>query len=133
MSAGVEVEGAAHAREVLPFVDDGVYLHQTTITGEDGTRHRYRDLADALASGEDGVFRVHAHVPVDREPVAPLGTTRAHLASLLACLRSKDVCSQLEVETYTWTVLPPRLRGADLVEDVVRELTWTKGVLEEER
>jgi hypothetical protein len=127
VSAGVEVEGAANARAVLPIVDDGVYLHQTTIAAPDGSLRRFRDLPDALASGPDGIWRVHAHVPVDREPVAPLGTTKRHLEALLRSVRA----THFEVETYTWNVLPSPLRGADLVEDIARELTWTRQLLEE--
>lgn len=30
----------------------------------------------------------------------------------------------LEIETYTWDVLPPHLKADDIVDGVVREWTW---------
>jgi hypothetical protein len=125
VSVGLEVEGADAAREVLPALDDGVYLHQTTVATTDGATHRYRDLGDALADGKEGIWRVHAHVPVDRDPFRPLGTTRTHLEALLAAVREREITPHLEVETYTWTVLPEHLRGSDLTDDITRELDWT--------
>jgi sugar phosphate isomerase/epimerase len=133
VSAGLEVRGAVHARELLPVVDDGIYLHQTAVAATDGALRRFRDLDEALAAGPEGVWRVHAHVPVHRDPVAPLGTTRPHLEMLLDRVRRHDACSQFEVETYTWSVLPSQLRGADLVDDVAGELAWTRRILEDER
>jgi hypothetical protein len=130
VSVGVEVEGRAAAAATLPALDDGIYLHQTSIASADGAIHRYRDLDEALATGPEGVWRVHAHVPVDREPARPLRTTKPHLQELLRMAREKAFTQHIEVETYTWTVLPAHLRGSDLVEDIARELTWTRRTLE---
>ena len=38
--------------------------------------------------------------------------------------------TQLEIETYTWDVLPDHLKTGDIVDYVCRELEWVKGVLE---
>jgi hypothetical protein len=130
VSAGVEVEGAEAAREVLPSLDDGVYLHQTCVATPSGTVRKYLDLPNALRDPVEGVWRVHAHVPVDRDPPRPLATTHRELAALLRHVREREVTSHFEVETYTWNVLPPHLRGEDLVADVARELRWTRAMLE---
>jgi hypothetical protein len=35
----------------------------------------------------------------------------------------------LEIETYTWDVLPDQYKTGDIVEYVCRELEWVKGQL----
>jgi len=35
------------------------------------------------------------------------------------------LCSHLEMETYTWEVLPPELRSRDVVGQLVAEYDWT--------
>jgi hypothetical protein len=42
-----------------------------------------------------------------------------------ACASSENICQHLEVETYTWDVLPEEFRGAPVDEAIARELTWT--------
>ncbi len=130
VSAGLEVEGAASARSLLPAFDDGVYLHQTRVAQPDGELASFRDLDRALAVSPDGVWRVHVHVPVDRDPSPPLRTTRRHLEDLLAVARASPDITQFEVETYTWSVLPPHARGEDLETDIAAELRWTQERLE---
>jgi hypothetical protein len=130
VSAAIEVEGASAARAALPALDDGVYLHQTNIAAPDGEMRSYVDLPDALRDAREGLWRVHAHVPIDRDPPRPLATTRRHLEALLHEVIAREATSQLEVETYTWSVLPRELRGEDVVEDIARELFWTRAILE---
>ena len=47
----------------------------------------------------------------------------------LAALRRKARSSHLEVETYTWDVLPDNPKKGDLVHNVCRELQWVEGQL----
>jgi hypothetical protein len=41
------------------------------------------------------------------------------------------MCSHLEMETYTWEVLPPELRDPDLVNQLTEEYAWTLARLAE--
>ena len=133
VSAAIQVEGADAARAALPPLDDGVYLHQTNVAQPNGTVRRFLDLPEALGEAPEGLWRVHAHVPVDRDPPAPLATTKPSLTRLLRQVTACEATSHIEVETYTWSVLPRSLRGDGLVEDVARELRWTRAVLTEGR
>jgi hypothetical protein len=40
-------------------------------------------------------------------------------------------CQHLEMETYTWEVLPPGLKSASVVEQLAREYDWTGARLRE--
>jgi hypothetical protein len=73
---------------------------------------------------------VHFHVPVDAERLGPLKTTRSELRPALAAIAKLAYAPHLEVETYTWSVLPFPA-AADLVEGLTRELTATRELLVE--
>ena len=36
-----------------------------------------------------------------------------------------EICSHLEMETYTWDVLPPELKSQSVVEQLAQEYEWT--------
>lgn len=121
--AGPEMES------VLAKFDDGIYLHQTVVE-QDGALMRYLDLPDALAalrSGRaGGEWRVHCHVPVFADAFDGLLSTQNSLRQILNLCRSREISQHLEVETYTWGVLPPDMRDNNLSDDIVRELTWVR-------
>ena len=123
--------GADTAELLLPF-DDGVYLHQT-IESRDGTLTRYADLPDALAAlhsgNAGGEWRVHCHVPLFQSSYGALQSTQQPLAELLATCRTRALAPHLEVETYTWGVLPGPMRDSDVGSDIARELTWVRSQL----
>ena len=123
----------AAAAEALRRFDDGVYLHQVVERGPDGLLARFLDLPDALAAWSDGwasrgrEWRVHCHVPVfDEAPLGRFGTTQPVLLDILARQRAEGVSAHLEVETYTWDVLPPELRAGGLDAAIARELWWVR-------
>ena len=98
---------------------------------------RYIDLDRDLAESPSAEWltadswRVHFHVPVDAESLGPLGTTRDDLRRALACVAGDlDYEPHLEVETYTWEVLPGS-EQPDLVSGLTRELEATAQLLEE--
>ncbi len=111
---------------VMQF-DEGTYLHQTVVSGKAGLT-RYVDLADAVAAfrrGEaDGEWRIHCHVPIFLPDLGKLGSTRDILVSTLKDLRHRHRSSHLEVETYTWDVLPQELRTGSKADDIARELSF---------
>lgn len=114
-------------RTLLEGFCEPVYLHQTVIRNREGRHSRYDDLPGALRrylSGEGEEWRVHFHLPVFVAETPQYGTTRGFIDSLLPLL---DDSTLLEVETYTWEVLPPDLRTDTVIESIVRELRWLKG------
>jgi hypothetical protein len=61
------------------------------------------------------------HAPT--EP--PFETTNDHLLAVLDLLaENPDLCSHLEMETYTWEVLPPELKSRSVVEQLAAEYEW---------
>jgi hypothetical protein len=46
---------------------------------------------------------------------------------VLALVRERRLTPHLEIETYTWDVLPPALK-ADLLESIGREYAWALDV-----
>jgi hypothetical protein len=123
--------GADAPELLLPF-DDGVYLHQT-IQSRDGSLTRYADLPDALAALHNGdaggEWRVHCHVPLFQSSYGALQSTQESLVKILTACRTRALAPHLEVETYTWGVLPAHMRDADLGSDIARELTWVRSQL----
>ena len=100
------------------------FLHQVRGRHPDGSVDARDDLPDAMAGADplaarsvdgDAVpWRVHFHVPLDLDPEPPLTATRDHTRSTLDALVGGDraVTDHLEVETYTWGVLPDAARPA---------------------
>ncbi len=124
----------AAARAALAAFAEPRYLHQTMAVAADGRILREVDLSPAFAQDppEDWrsarTWRTHFHVPVDAERLGPLGTTREELRRALAAIAKLDYRPHLEVETYTWPVMPGAASG-DIVEGLARELVATRGLL----
>lgn len=118
----------AAARAALAPFAEPTYLHQV-VSRRDGRLTRFADLPEALAEGaaQDGAeWRVHFHVPVFAAEAGPFATTRGFLEEVLALHARAPVSAHLEVETYTWDVLPAALRGPSVEADVAREIVWVR-------
>ena len=110
----------SNARKYLSTLADHVYLHQVI-----GDCERYADLPEALDQLKDArssEWRIHYHVPLFMASYGELGSTQAEVRNALAGLRADEV-SHLEIETYTWGVLPSHLR-LDIVDSIEREYRW---------
>ena len=122
----------ATRRELAAF-DDGVYLHQV-VQRQNGSFTRFVDLApafEALQKGQaDGEWRVHCHVPIFLDAAGAFDSTQTTLRKALACVRSGFVAPHLEVETYTWDVLPAALRRESRADAIAREMQWAMQELE---
>lgn len=132
LSAALKIAriGPESAAQLAPFVEP-VYLHQTVARGAQGLT-RYLDLPEALAridqsQGEE--WRIHYHVPIFLEALQDFDTTQDFLREILALHRAQPFTAQLEVETYTWDVLPARYRQVELSAAIARELDWVKDQL----
>jgi sugar phosphate isomerase/epimerase len=119
----------ATSERLAAFVEPR-FLHQTRERDASGRVTGVDDLEDAIAGGlpGEGEWRVHFHVPVHRPDP---DTTQPELLDTLAALVQgpSPVTTHLDVETYTWTVLPPDQRPRDdagLVAGLAEELTWTR-------
>ncbi len=118
----------AAARAALAAFDEPTYLHQV-VARRGAELTRVSDLPEALGRGAaaDGEeWRVHFHVPIFVRELHDFDTTQECLTEMLALHRATPVSPHLEVETYTWGVLPEALTGAGLEAAVARELDWVK-------
>ncbi|QOV87355.1 metabolite traffic protein EboE [Humisphaera borealis] len=119
--------------ELKRYVEER-YLHQTMASLPGGKVARFVDLCEQLIDLPDADFlaapawRVHFHVPVDADRLGPLATTRPQLKEAIAAVASLDYAPHLEVETYTWQVLPGQTKP-DLVTGLARELSATAELL----
>ncbi|MEX0718003.1 MAG: metabolite traffic protein EboE [Planctomycetaceae bacterium] len=138
---------ADSARATLAGFAEPRYLHQLTALADSGEVLRQVDLTREFALDPPPEFRaarewrVHFHVPVDAERISPvpevdasacLGTTRDDLRAALSAVAALDHAPHLEVETYTWSVLPGNA-PVDLVEGLCREIQATAALLDEVR
>jgi sugar phosphate isomerase/epimerase len=131
LSSALRVRPDAAGRAALAAFVEPTYLHQIVAAERGIVRHRFADLPEALATaaaqppGADTEWRIHFHVPLHAAPAAPLGDTRDHLLGTLDWLAAHPAaCRHLEMETYTWAVLPPELQQP-VEEQIVREYAWT--------
>ena len=126
-------DAVALSHSLTPFADD-TYLHQVVEMSASG-RVQFTDLPDALAAAarDPGIhrdWRVHFHVPIFLDKMQGFETTRRDLSALLGALKREPACRYLEIETYTWDVLPPEYRTTDVCTAIARELSWTRSQLE---
>jgi sugar phosphate isomerase/epimerase len=133
ISAGLRlarVDGATV--ELLRPFNDAVYLHQVVERNGAGLA-RYVDLPEAFAAaGEkqgDREWRVHFHVPIFLDDLGGFATTQNFIRDMLGRYRAMPFTRHLEVETYTWDVLPPDYRNVDVDAAIVRELQWVRAQL----
>lgn len=63
-------------------------------------------------------------MPLFREKLGPFENTQPFLRELLSMQARDPLTAHLEVETYTWDVLPEEHRGEGVVSAVARELQW---------
>jgi hypothetical protein len=126
ISAGLRLPEATPERlAALAAFAEGVYLHQTVVKTRDGLR-RFLDLPEALAAAapSSDEWRVHFHVPIFLAELGLFQSTQADLLPLLAELAHTSGCPHLEVETYTWDVLPEAFRNVPVDRAIERELRF---------
>jgi hypothetical protein len=110
-----------------------IYLTQT-LEKRDGKINRYLNVDDAIAAFEKDPsgareWRTHIHVPVFLDDLGQFRTTRFAIAEALAFHKRTPLSRQLEIETYTWDMLPDSLKTGDIVDYVCRELEWVRDQL----
>ena len=106
---------ADRIEDLLPFSEPR-YLHQVVSKlGE--------DRLDLSPEPLPAPMRCHFHVPVHAETVGTVRTTRAEMVECLARAWKTDATRCLEIETYTWDVLPAR--EGELLDSLEAEYRFT--------
>ena len=125
VSAGLRF-AASEVRTLTGF-DEPCYLHQVVTRSGEGSLERYDDIPKALALHpvrEDEEWRVHFHVPIYADRTVCCSTTNSFIEEALPLLGGRDVL--MEIETYTWQVLPEPMRAGSVTESIVREIEWLR-------
>jgi hypothetical protein len=136
LSSALKVRPTAETREKLMAFTEDVYLHQVVVCRGDGQRFIYRDLDEALVgeplepegleNGDAAEWRIHFHVPLHSPPTPVFDTTSDHILDTLDLLAANPgMCTHLEMETYTWEVLPEEMKQRDVVDQLTAEYEWT--------
>jgi hypothetical protein len=118
------------ARQLQPFAES-TYLHQVQERREDGAMASYADLPEALCQIEDPrarEWRVHFHVPLFVEGYRGFRSTQDEAYRTLKLMKAGEFSHHLEIETYTWDVLPSPLKR-DVTDSIEREYRWVLAAL----
>jgi hypothetical protein len=130
LSSALQVRSSRSVCEALTAFAEDVYLHQVIARSDDGSMVRYPDLPVALAAAKQAgwpvqEWRIHFHVPLHCPASELFATTAPHILDVLKMLaRHPNLCSHLEIETYTWEVLPAELKNDSVVTQIAREYEW---------
>lgn len=138
ISAALKADMAASPADRVPVLNafrqfnESTYLHQVVAKYANGELKRYPDMPDALLDADNPdlrEWRAHYHVPVFLENYGILHATRGDIEEVLRIHRNNSFTHHLEIETYTWEVLPQAIR-LPLSDSIVREIEWVTGLLE---
>lgn len=128
ISAALACEPSPESLAALAPFAEGTYLHQTIARRNDHQLRRWTDLPDALDAlpNEDDLaeIRCHFHVPLFWDGGDALGSTRDQITNNFVKRLRGGGCEHLEIETYTFDVLPAELRAHSIVESIAREYAW---------
>ena len=128
LSAALVAPGEPETWEALKKFDEPVYLHQAKALLKDGSLGAWYDLPDAIREGsrrkDVEEVRVHFHVPLFFNNAGVLGSTSVLLTPEFFHELRSGICSHLEIETYTFDVLPEEFSPGDVVKSICREYSW---------
>jgi len=127
-----QMEAQEPIKTAFSVYNEPTYLHQVIARKEDGTLLRYLDLPTALSDkNNDNVkeWRAHFHVPIFENEFGKLESTQSDILDVLSIHEDLNLTQHLEVETYTWNVLPAELKLPSH-ESIARELRWVLPLLD---
>jgi hypothetical protein len=134
ISSALKVDFSTDAQAKLSALaqyNEPTYLHQVVAKLKDGNFEKFPDLTEAINQFEDGKYsqwRVHFHVPLFLENYGLLSSTQSEIIKTLTLQKEQPFTKHLEIETYTWGVLPSAFQ-APLNESISREIAWVKQLL----
>ena len=117
--------------EAFRQFNETTYLHQVIAFQKDKQLKKYPDLPDALQEADDPntiEWRSHFHVPLFIESYGALQSTQEDIVMVLQMHQQQPMTQHLEVETYTWEVLPDTLK-LPMTQSIIREMQWVTSLL----
>ncbi|MEK0451236.1 MAG: hypothetical protein RL088_3504 [Verrucomicrobiota bacterium] len=130
LSAALTVPGDAEGWEALRLFDERVYLHQVRALMNDGNITSWNDIPEALAdeAGHVGTeeVRSHFHVPLFFKGIGKVHSTVGTLSPDFFHELRTGATTHVEIETYTFDVLPKDIHPGDVVKSISREFEWVQ-------
>jgi hypothetical protein len=138
ISAALKIKFASYQRlkeasAQLNAFEESTYLHQVIERRKDETFYHYRDLPEALEQINEtkaAEWRIHYHVPVFVDGFDGLRSTQDDIIQSWKLLKKMEDCHHFELETYTWEVLPKRMKK-NLIDSIEREYRWAMTLMNE--
>jgi hypothetical protein len=129
LSAAIKTKPHAEGTQALRWFEEPIYLHQVKGRAASGRKRMWRDLPELFSTPQESLgdleeLRVHFHVPLFFDPRLPLQSTRDALDAEFWTKVRSGICPHLEIETYTFDVLPPEAHPGDVVQSITREYRW---------
>ncbi len=128
LKSKMDVNDRTGIQQSFENFNEPTYLHQVVAKTIDGKILRYPDLPAALKDIDNPFFaewRAHFHVPLFTEKFDLLFSTQDEIEEVLSIQKNDPFTNHLEVETYTWEVLPSELK-LPIQDSIVRELQWVQ-------
>jgi hypothetical protein len=134
-SSALKVKPTQEARRALAAFVEPVYFHQVVARWPDRRFTRTKDLdvalaesanLDKLSDAELPEWRIHFHIPLHSRPTELFDTTSDQILGVIDLLaENPGLCRHIEMETYTWEVLPGALKNRNVVDQLADEYAWT--------
>lgn len=134
ISSAVKIDFTSNPTEKLAAIaqfDEPTYLHQVVAKCLDGGFEYFPDLAFAIENFDANKhieWRIHFHVPLFLENYGLLHSTQSEIVKTLEIHKKTPFTNHLEIETYTWGVLPKEVQ-MPLNESIIREIEWVQNIL----
>jgi hypothetical protein len=128
LSAALQIQNGAKFADIKEF-DEPVYLHQTRIFNEkNGTIcETFSDIPELRSySGDDVTLKCHFHLPLfwDSDNTSFKSARKELLAVIRYIKANPGFCRDLEIETYTYSVLPDCVDFRSIGSAVSKEYDW---------
>jgi len=130
LSSALRLKPTDVALSRLATMQEPTYLHQCIGQNQSGELTYFKDIPDALADlnalKKFNELRVHFHLPLHSSSIDKdfFNTTDFLQKVINVIMRQPGRARELEIETYTWEVLPQALRSLDVTDQVVAEYRW---------
>ncbi|MEC3905674.1 metabolite traffic protein EboE [Tamlana sp. 2201CG12-4] len=106
--------------------DEPTYLHQSVVKLDKGNLVHFSDLSEGIDFMTNAGFkeiRTHFHIPIFISNFQVLKSTQNEIIDALNLWKEIKYSNHLEIETYTWSILPEHLQ-TDITSSIVREFEW---------
>jgi len=128
------IEDRKNFIEAFQKFNEPVYLHQVIARKKDGNLLSYPDLnvaIDDALNPDVKEWRAHYHVPLFVSSYGVLQSTQQDIEKVLSIHDQSMFTFHLEIETYTWEVLPEGMR-LPIADSIIREIQWVIDIIKHE-